>query len=50
LWCVDGLFLGAEKHAMDFNFIFSISQNGKGSIPRGEGGLVKALSGPGSGG
>jgi hypothetical protein len=23
------LFLGAEKHAMDFNFIFSISQGGK---------------------
>jgi hypothetical protein len=44
------LFLGAEKHAMDFNFIFSISQ--KGEVRLGRKGRVAKISfsDPGSGG
>jgi hypothetical protein len=37
MWCGDGLFFGAQKHATDFNFIFSVARGCEAALRQASG-------------
>jgi hypothetical protein len=41
MWCGDGLFSGAQKHATEFNFIFSVGRGCEAALAKELGRFAK---------